>query len=155
MPQYAQHVFAPLNKPGEPTFAQRAQAAKAAGRGGVIVAGDSYGQGSSREHAALCPMYLGVRAVLAKGIERIHQANLVNFAILPLVFAEAADYARIEAGDELTIDDMPSVLASAERVTVHNRSKGFDFACELSLSPRQRNVLAAGGLLNYTREGGQ
>ena len=155
VPEYAKYVFNPLNVSGQPTFADRAAALKQQGRAGVVVAGESYGQGSSREHAALCPMYLGVRAVLAKGIERIHQANLVNFAILPLVFAEAADYDRIEAGDELVIDDTSASVASAERVTVRNRTKGFDFACLLNLSPRQRNVLAAGGLLNYTREGGQ
>jgi aconitate hydratase len=155
VPEYSKYLFNPLNKPGLPTFAQRATDLKASGRCGVVLAGESYGQGSSREHAALCPMYLGIRAVLAKGIERIHQANLVNFAILPLVLANPADYDRIEAGDELVIDDVAGAVASAEQVTVRNKTKDFDFACALTLSPRQRKILAAGGLLNYTREGGQ
>ncbi|MCK4275722.1 MAG: aconitate hydratase, partial [Phycisphaerae bacterium] len=81
VPQYARYVFSRFNDPDEPTFAQRALAAKEGGDAGIIVAGDSYGQGSSREHAALCPMYLGVGAVIAGAIERIHQANLVNFGI--------------------------------------------------------------------------
>ncbi len=155
VPEYAKYVFNPLNQAGEPTFAQRALAMKDKGGHGVVVAGDSYGQGSSREHAALCPMYLGVRAVIAKAIERIHQANLVNFAILPLTFADAADYDRVEAGDSLAIDDVAGAIGSAERVTVRNATKGFDFVCNLKLAPRQRKILAAGGLLNYTRDGGQ
>ena len=100
-------------------------------------------------------MYLGVRAVFAKAIERIHQANLVNFAILPLTFADAGDYDRIDAGDELTIDGTAAAVASAESVTVRNVTKGLEFPCRLDLAPRQRKILAAGGLLNYTREGGQ
>ncbi len=155
VPEYAKHVFAPLNEPGLPTFAERAMAAKQEGRAGVVVAGDSYGQGSSREHAALCPMYLGVRVVIARAVERIHQANLVNFAILPLTFAEPGDYDRIEAGDRLVIEDVAGAIASAETVTVGNATKGFDFTCRVSLSPRQRKILVAGGLLNYTRQAEQ
>jgi aconitate hydratase len=155
VPEYAKHVFNPLNKPGEPTFAQRAEAAAKAGKAGIIVAGESYGQGSSREHAALCPMYLGVRAVIAKSIERIHQANLVNFAILPLTFANPADYDRVSPGDNLEITGTAAAVASAERVTVANTTRGFAFDCVLKLSPRQRQILAAGGLLAYTRQGGQ
>ena len=117
----------------------------------MIVAGDSYGQGSSREHAALCPMYLGVRVVIAKAIERMHQANLVNFAILPLTFADSADYDRIEAGDELLIESTAGAIDSGEAVTVRNNTRGFDFVCDVRLAPRQRKILAAGGLLNYTR----
>ena len=155
VPEYARYVFNPLNVEGEPTFAERALAAKSAGKNAIIVAGDSYGQGSSREHAALCPMYLGVRAVLAKAIERIHQANLVNFGILPLTFASAADYDRIQPNDELLIGDVQTAIASADTVTVRNITRGFDFVCTVTLAPRQRKILAAGGLLNYTREGGK
>ena len=151
VPQYAKHVFGPLNEPGKPTFAERALAAKKSGRAGIIVAADSYGQGSSREHAALCPMYLGVRAVIAKAIERIHQANLVNFAILPLRFVRADDYDRIAEGDELAIAGTAAAVASTERVTVRNKTQGFDFECALELAARQREILAAGGLLNHTR----
>ncbi|MCL2701748.1 MAG: aconitate hydratase [Phycisphaerae bacterium] len=162
VPEYAKYVFNPFNEEGQPTFAKRAQEAKAAGRYAVIVAGDSYGQGSSREHAALCPMYLGVRAVIAKAVERIHQANLVNFGILPLTFASPADYDRVGPGDELVLVgsenetiDVQDVIASAQTVLVHNTTRGFIFVCNVTLAPRQRKILAAGGLLNYTREGGQ
>jgi len=155
VPEYAKHVFACFNEPGRPTFAERAQAAHAAGRAGAIIAADSYGQGSSREHAALCPMYLGVRVVIAKAIERIHQANLVNFGILPLTFTDAADYDRVEAGDELEIAGTAGLIASAEAGVVRNVTKGIDIPVAVRLAPRQRKVLAAGGLLPYTREGGQ
>lgn len=155
VPEYAKYVFNCFNEAGEASFAQRALEAKQAGAAGFIIAGDSYGQGSSREHAALCPMYLGVNVVIAKAIERIHQANLVNFAILPLTFAEASDYARIEQGDELSITNASEAIAGLDSVSVRNVTKGFDFTCRLSLAPRQRKILAAGGLLNYTREGGK
>ena len=155
VPEYAKYVFNCFNEAGEASFAQRALEAKQAGAAGFIIAGDSYGQGSSREHAALCPMYLGVNVVIAKAIERIHQANLVNFAILPLTFAEANDYVRIEQGDELSIPNASEAIADLDSVSVRNVTKGFDFTCRLSLAPRQRKILAAGGLLNYTRDGGK
>lgn len=155
VPEYARYVFNCFNKEGEPTFAQRAQLAQTAGKAGVIVASDSYGQGSSREHAALCPMYLGVRVVIAKAMERIHQANLVNFGIWPLTFADPDDYDRIDRTDELTIADVARAIVEGETVMVTNTTKGFNFTCRVSLAPRQRKILAAGGLLNYTREGGQ
>jgi aconitate hydratase len=151
VPEYAKHVFASFNEPGEATFAERALSAKAEGLAGVIVAGDSYGQGSSREHAALCPMYLGVRIVLAQAIERIHQNNLVNFGILPLVFAVPGDYDRLAAGDGVTADGLGEAVASAETVVLGFRAAG-EVPCRLLLTPRQRKVLAAGGLLNYTRQ---
>ena len=153
VPQYAMHVFEPLDEPGEPTFAQRAQAASERALAGVILAGESYGQGSSREHAALCPMYLGVRAVLAKSLERIHQANLVNFAVLPLILADPGDYERTSAGDRLGIAALAEAIASAETVTVTNLTGGFDFTCRIDLTARQRDILLAGGLVNYTRRG--
>jgi len=152
VPQYAKYVFNCFNEEGAKTFADRALELKDGGTGAVIVAGDSYGQGSSREHAALCPMYLGVRVVIAKAIERIHQANLVNFAILPLVFEAPADYERIEADDELRIEGLSAAVESGETITISNVTRGFDFACRLRLAPRQRKILAAGGLLNYTRD---
>jgi len=155
VPQYAKYVFNAFNEPGRPTFAERAQAAKADGRAGAIVAGDSYAQGSSREHAALCPMYLGVRVVIARAIERIHQANLVNFGILPLTFADAGDYDRLEPGDELVIDGVAAAVASGEELAVRDVTRGSSFTCRLGLAPRQRKVLAAGGLLRYTAGGGQ
>ena len=153
VPRYARYVFGCFNEDSRDTFADRALAIKATGRKGVIVAGDSYGQGSSREHAALCPMYLGIGVVIAKAIERIHQTNLVNFAILPLVFGNPADYDRIDSGDELIVLDTAGTIELAQTVTVTNTSKGFDFVCNVRLAPRQRDILAAGGLLNYTRLG--
>jgi len=152
VPQYAQYVFACCNEPSKATFAERALALKSAGQAGVIVAGDSYGQGSSREHAALCPMYLGVRIVIAKTIERIHQANLINFAICPLLFEDPADYHRIEPGDALVIADLLAAIESSETVEVEDVTQEFRFQCRLPLTARQRKILACGGLLNYTRQ---
>ncbi len=151
VPEYAKYVFDCFTEEGKASFTERALAVKETGRSGVIVAGDSYGQGSSREHAALCPMYLGVRVVIAKAIERIHQANLVNFGICPLTFADAADYDRISAGDELAIETTGEMVASQETVTVRNVTQGFDFVCNVLLAPRQRKIMAAGGLRNFTR----
>jgi len=151
VPQYAQYVFNAFNAPGRPSFAERALAARQAGKVGVIVAGDSYGQGSSREHAALCPMYLGVGVVVAKAIERIHQANLVNFAILPLTFRDAEDYKRVNESDQLVIEGSSAVIESGTTIEVRDVTGGFGIPCQVGLSPRQRKVLAAGGLLNFTR----
>ncbi len=152
VPEYAKYVFHFLNKSGEMTFAERALQAKGQGKHGVIVAADSYGQGSSREHAALCPMYLGVRAVIAKNMERIHKANLVNFAIVPLQFVDQGDYDRIDQGDDLAIPGLLDAVGSgAECVLVENRTKGTTFQCSLPLTDRERKILAAGGKLNHTR----
>ena len=152
VPEYAKVVFNCFNEEGKPTFAERALALKGRGVGGIIVAGESYGQGSSREHAALCPMYLGVRAVIAKSIERIHRANLINFCVVPIQFADPADYDKLNAGDELMIDDLIGAVKNAETVTVVRRSDGFAFIGRLELSSRDREVLLAAGLLSYTRE---
>jgi aconitate hydratase len=97
-------------------------------------------------------MYLGVRVVIAKAIERIHLANLINFAILPLTFADGAAYDGIDAGDELRIEHADRAIASAETVEVQNVTKGTRFTCRISLTARQRKALLAGGLLNYTRQ---
>jgi aconitate hydratase len=98
-------------------------------------------------------MYLGVRAVLAQAIERIHQANLVNFGILPLTFASADDYAAVDQGDELVIDNVADTIAGGEKVLVRNATKGTELTCRVGLAPRQRRILAAGGLLKYVGEG--
>jgi aconitate hydratase len=152
VPEYAKVVFNAFNEPGKPTFAERALELKARGIGGIIVAGESYGQGSSREHAALCPMYLGVRAVIAKSIERIHRANLINFAIVPIRFADPADYDKLQTGDELVIDDLLDAIRSSEAVTIRRQDGSFSFTGRLELSARDRDILLAGGLLNYTRQ---
>ena len=132
------------------TFPQRA---KAAGRS-IIVGGANYGQGSSREHAALVPMYLGVRAVVAKSFARIHAANLINYGILPLTFVNADDYDRLTQGDDLTISGIFAGLESG-KFTLTDKTTGATFALACELSPRQREILRDGGLLAYTREGKQ
>jgi len=144
VPKYAEYVFSRVDE----TFAARCAAVRDAGRANVVVGGDSYGQGSSREHAALCPRFLGVRAVIAKAIERIHQANLVNFGILPLVFADPADYDRIDQGDDLRLDGLRAMVADGEMLTVRNATRGTTFEVRLVASPRQRRALLAGGVLN-------
>ncbi len=118
----------------------------------IIVGGSNYGQGSSREHAALAPLYLGVKAVITKSFARIHMANLINAGILPLTFANEADYDRVEQGDELEIADVMLQIKSGDKITVKNKTKGFDFVTVLSVSQRQRDMLYAGGLLNYTKQ---
>jgi aconitate hydratase len=113
----------------------------------VVVAAESYGQGSSREHAALCPMYLGVKAVIAKSLERIHTDNLINFGIIPLTFKNENDYGSIEQGDELEIPNICSILGSGEPLIVNNRTRGTAFEAEYRLSERQRDTILAGGTL--------
>jgi aconitate hydratase len=151
VPEYAKVVFNCFNEAGKPTFAERALSLKAKGVGGIVVAGESYGQGSSREHAALCPMYLGVRAVIAKSIERIHRANLINFCIVPIRFVDAADYDRLQPGDVLAIDDLLGAIRSSEQVTIRKSDGSFEFVGRLDLSARDRDILLAGGLLSFTR----
>ncbi|MHC4564076.1 MAG: aconitate hydratase, partial [Planctomycetota bacterium] len=152
VPEYAKVVFNCFNEPGQPTFAEQALTLKDKGVAGMIVGGESYGQGSSREHAALCPMYLGVRAVIAKSIERIHRANLINFCIVPVQFADPADYDKLEAGDELAIDDLLGAVKNSDTVTIRKVDGSFEFTAMLALSSRDRDILLAAGLLNYTRE---
>ena len=128
--------------------------AKAAG-GGFIVAGENYGQGSSREHAALAPLYLGVKAVLAKSFARIHRANLLNNGILPLVFTSAEDYEAAAEGEEIVIAGAPGqIRAAAEGTPVTATLGGREVKLLLDITPRQRDILLAGGLLNYIRDGG-
>jgi aconitate hydratase len=151
VPEYAKVVFNCFNEPGRPTFAERALKLKSQGVAGVIVAGESYGQGSSREHAALCPMYLGVRAVIARSIERIHRANLINFCIVPIRFADPSDYDRLQAGDELAIEDLLGAIRGSDEVKIGKRDHSFAFVGKLELSTRDRDILLSTGLLNYTR----
>ncbi len=144
---YSQFVFEGVDA----TFAARAKENAAQGLHNVVVAGESYGQGSSREHAALCPMYLGVKTVLAKSFERIHAANLVNFGILPLTFRDAGDYEKLEAGDRLKLENLHQKLRSEKRLTVKNETKGYSLEAAHNLSERQIAIVKAGGLLNYQR----
>jgi len=144
MPKYSEFVFENVDA----GLAKRANTIKEAGKQNIIVAGLSYGQGSSREHAALCPMYLGVRAVIAKSLERIHAANLINFGILPLTFVNEADYDKIDQQDELEIADARKIIASGGDLLVQNKTKGISFYVSCVLSVRQRQIILAGGALN-------
>lgn len=143
IPAISQYVFAGV----DPTFADRA---KAAG-GGFVVGGQNYGQGSSREHAALAPMYLGIKAVLTKSFARIHRANLVNFGILPLTFVHESDYDKISAGDCLVLPNIREGLNSGNTLKVVNTTTGQEITVAHDLSRRQIEIILAGGLLNYTR----
>ena len=137
--------------PSDPEFPKRAKE----NHGGFIVGGQNYGQGSSREHAALAPLQLGVKGVIAKSFARIHMANLINNGILPLTFADEADYDKLSLLDELTIDNAREQVEAAvngKSVTVRNVTKGYTFETNLAISDRQCGMLLAGGLLNYTRE---
>ena len=118
----------------------------------IVVGGHNYGQGSSREHAALVPLYLGVKAVLAKSFARIHCANLANAGILPLVFKNEADYDTIDQMDELALPDIREKLIHHEPILVKNLTKNVDIPAEAVLTDRQIDMVLAGGLLNYTKE---
>ena len=128
-----------------PSDAEFPAKAKANG-GGIIVAGENYGQGSSREHAALAPLYLGVKAVVAKSFARIHKQNLVNNGIIPLTFADAADYDQIHEGDELIFSDLVEQIKSGD-VRMLNKTTGAEIALKIELGERQEALLLAGGLL--------
>lgn len=151
VPEYAKVVFHCFNEKGKPSFAERGLELKKKGIAGIIVAGESYGQGSSREHAALCPMYLGIRAVIAKSIERIHKANLINFCIVPIEFSNAADYDKIKDGDKLHINKLTEAVKNSGEVKIIDETGGFEFAGKLKISQRDREILLSAGLLNYTR----
>ena len=120
----------------------------------IVVGGQNYGQGSSREHAALVPLYLGVKAVLVKSFARIHCANLANAGILPLVFENESDYDRIDQMDEIELPNVRAEIEAGSAVTVIDKTKGITFSAQPVLSPRQQKMVLAGGLLNYTRESG-
>ena len=120
--------------------------------GSIIVGGENYGQGSSREHAAIAPRYLGVQAVLVKGFARIHRQNLVNFGILPLVFTNPADYDDIEQGDILSLNNIRDTIQKSPELTVHNKTKNKNYTLSHPLSPRELKVLLAGGLINWIKK---
>ena len=118
---------------------------------GIVVGGSNYGQGSSREHAALVPLYLGVKAVIAKSFARIHAANLINAGIVPLTFEKDADYDGIDQMDELRLPEIRKAIAEGGEIVVENLTKGTKFPVRCELSKRQREMLLAGGLLNYSK----
>ena len=123
--------------------------------GGIVVGGTNYGQGSSREHAALVPLYLGVKAVIAKSFARIHVANLINFGIVPMTFENPDDYDKISEGDELAIPGFAEAVAGADTVVLEDRTNGAKISLRLAFTPRQSEILSAGGLLNYTKANGK
>ena len=135
----------------DPDFPRRAQQSDGSG---IIVGGSNYGQGSSREHAALVPMYLGVRCVIAKSFARIHAANLINAGILPLTFQNPEDYDAVAQGHRLTMEQVEQALRAGEG-EVLNQTTGRSFPVRCDLTPRQQAIVLVGGLLNYTKEGGQ
>ena len=117
----------------------------------IIVGGENYGQGSSREHAALAPLYLGVKAVVVKSFARIHRANLVNAGILPLEFVNPADYDLISLNDELVIEGMRETVANGGEVKIVNKTNGKEIVCKCELTERNKKIILSGGLLNYTK----
>ncbi len=152
IPAYSKVVFECFTENGKPSFAERAAAVRDSGKHGVIIGRDSYGQGSSREHAAICPMYLGIKAVIAMAIERIHAANLVNFGILPLIFADPADYDKIDEKDSIIIDNVRNQLnlrngfIAAE--VVKDGGEKFPLKLKYNLSSSDIDIILAGGRLN-------
>lgn len=143
IPKISEHCFEVCDS----TFPSRA---KEMGKS-IIVGGANYGQGSSREHAALAPLYLGVKMVLTKSFARIHMANLINAGIIPATFKNEEDYDRIAEGDVLEIRGVTDSVESSDTLEIKNVTKGFTFEAQINLSERQRKMLLAGGLLNYTK----
>ncbi|MEJ2068485.1 MAG: aconitate hydratase, partial [Deltaproteobacteria bacterium] len=142
LPAISEHVYA-LKAPG---FAKRA---KQHG-GAVILGGENYGQGSSREHAALAPRYLGIRVVLANSFARLHRANLINFGILP-VLVDRKSYEQLQEGDTLEFSDLQRSVSTSERLIMNSETAGFTIEGRLNVSNRERQILLAGGRLNYER----
>jgi len=137
--------------PCDPDFPKRAKE----NGGGFIVGGSNYGQGSSREHAALVPLYLGVKGVVAKSFARIHMANLINSGILPMTFADEADYDMIKDGDVLVLENAREQIMAGDELTLVNKTSGIEIKVKIALSDRQKEIMLAGGLLNYTKKQGQ
>jgi aconitate hydratase len=144
IPKYSEYVLEPLDN----TFHDRAKVIQSSGKHNIIIAGVSYGQGSSREHAAMCPMYLGVKAIIAKSFERIHIANLINFGILPLEFKNQSDYDGIDQGDRLSIPDVRRIIQEGGKITVKNVTKNSEFEVLYDFTKRQIGILIAGGACN-------
>jgi aconitate hydratase len=140
IPEIAKYVFAPVDKDFYTRVMEK--------QGGFIVGGHNYGQGSSREHAALAPKHLGIKAVLVKSFARIHLQNLINFGILPLIFCEESDYESIQAGDKLEMQDLLKDLES-NNIKVTNMTRNQEYKVKHSLSDRQLEIIKVGGLLNY------
>lgn len=146
IPKISEHCFTVCDK----DFPERA---KMLGQS-IVVGGENYGQGSSREHAALAPLYLGVKAVLVKSFARIHRANLINAGIIPLTFADAADYDKIKLGDQLELPNVKAEIMDGKNITVVNKTNGETIEAVCELTDRTKAIIIAGGLLDYTKENG-
>lgn len=144
IPAISQHCFTVCDK----EFPQRAKALGSS----IIVGGANYGQGSSREHAALAPLYLGVKAVLVKSFARIHRSNLINAGILPLTFVNESDYDSISLGDELVLPDVKKLIEEGKDIVVENKTKGNKILTKCELTDRTKAIILAGGLLDYTKK---
>ncbi len=136
------------------TFSARAKSAKERG-GGIVVGGDNYGQGSSREHAAIAPMYLGLHAVIARSFARIHKANLINFGIIPMLFASDDDYQKIVQGDRILINNVGENLRGSQRFKAVNKTQNYTFEVTTNLNEREKELILNGGLLSYTKNKNQ
>ncbi|NLK06281.1 MAG: aconitate hydratase [Spirochaetales bacterium] len=147
IPVYSKYVFEPVDE----HFSERCTENQDRGKDNFIVAGSSYGQGSSREHAAICPMYLGVKAVIALSIERIHQNNLCNFGIIPLTFVDEADYQKLDQNDELVLENVKQQIEGKE-VVLKNKTKSLEIRLLCDITDEQRSMLIGGGLLNILKE---
>jgi aconitate hydratase len=147
IPAISEYVFYNIDS----SFAERAKKAKEHG-GGIITGGENYGQGSSREHAAIAPMYLGIHAVIAKSFARIHRANLINFGILPLIFTNPGDMDKTDEGDVLNITGVRDSLTTNQEYRVNSITKGLDFTVFSDLSERDRDLLLSGGLLSFVKK---
>lgn len=147
--KYSQFVFESI----DPEFYKRCLKNKKDNVANIIVAGESYGQGSSREHAAICPMFLGVKAVIVKSIERIHAGNLINFGILPLKFENAEDYEKLKKADILNFENLKEALIHEKPLKIHNKTQDYYFNALYDLTSRQINIILAGGMLNLIAEG--
>jgi len=149
IPKISEFVFGGIDA----TFSKRANELKGKG-GGIIIGGENYGQGSSREHAAMAPMFLGLQSVIAKAFARIHKDNLINFGILPLQFKNPSDYEKAEKGDRLVIKDVINSLNGSQVYKVENITKGSSFEAVSDLNDRQKQIIRKGGLLPYTKQQG-
>lgn len=144
IPKISQHCFTVCDK----DFPERAKALGSS----IVVGGENYGQGSSREHAALAPLYLGVKAVLVKSFARIHRANLINAGIIPLTFVDASDYDKFNLGDQLELPNVKEEIVNGENITVVNKTNGETIKAVCELTDRTKAIIIAGGLLDFTKE---
>jgi aconitate hydratase len=147
VPKYSRYLFEVI----DPDFYKRAEQIKQSGKHNIIIAGLSYGQGSSREHAALCPMFMNVKIIIAKSFERIHSANLINFGIIPATFVNPADYENISRTDEIEITNVRQSIINNRHLTVKNITAKNEFKVNMNLSERTKHILLAGGMLPFIK----